>query len=160
MLRYRLLGSPNFRVQTHKWVTQTCKLPVWTRAWSEQSDMGHVTLTTCRTRRSPSEISLLYNTTMMKLVWKRKISPFYLFTWIFIDFRVSTSEFTWTLWTRKNQLGKFRLLPYVDCACARHSVTSLTYYAVALPVAKIRLCKSGALWNKIFVVFGKYFKSK
>ena len=27
--------------------------------------MGHVTLTTYRTRRSPSEISLLYNTTFL-----------------------------------------------------------------------------------------------
>ena len=72
--------------------------------------MGHVTLTTYRTRRSPSEISLLYNTTFLcvflnadKLLWERKISPFYLFTWIFIDFRVSTSEFTGTLWTRNSE---------------------------------------------------------
>ena len=62
------------------------------------------TLTTYRTRRSPSENSLLYNTTFLcvflnadKLGRERKISPFYLFTWIFINFRVSTSEFTGTL---------------------------------------------------------------
>jgi len=66
--------------------------------------MCHVTLTTYRMRRSPSEISLLYNTTFLcvflnddKLVRDRKISPFYLFTCIFVDFRVSTSEFTGTL---------------------------------------------------------------
>ena len=89
------------------------------------------TLTTYRTRRSPSENSLLYNTTLLcvflnadKLVWERKISPFYLFTWIFINFRVSTSEFTGTYEYRidntrnserpkeKDQLGKFRRLPH------------------------------------------------
>jgi len=33
MLRSRLLGSWNFRVQTGKWVTRTRKLPVWTQTW-------------------------------------------------------------------------------------------------------------------------------
>ena len=65
-------------------------------------------------RRSPSEISLLHNTTFLcvflnadNLVWERKISPFYLFTWIFINFQVSTSDFTGTLWTRNSENSDF-----------------------------------------------------
>ena len=48
--------------------------------WDKLDD---TTLTTYRTRRSPSEISLLYNTTFLcvflnadKLVWERKFFPF------------------------------------------------------------------------------------
>ena len=48
------------------------------------------------------------------------------------EFRLLSSLERSELGTRKNELGKFRLLPYVDCACARvrvrHYVTSLTLF--------------------------------